>query len=94
MNPSSGKQWTDDEGRLWNRRGGKRIGPRRVRSLIANESVLMACWRSFDVEWHSDVESKRIAIDRLADGAASDDLRSTEWDTTRGQRALIVERFC
>jgi hypothetical protein len=96
-NPSSDTEWTDEDGRVWHRRGsrGTSLDARRVRALVASHKVLIATWRDFEVELFEDAGAKRAALDRLLrDAAHPDDVRYTEWHSDSAQRMLLVEHFC
>lgn len=96
QNPSSSKEWVDANGRAWILRGGnaRPLDERRVRTLLRSDGVLMAVWRSFEVEWFEDVDDKQAAIDRLREEIDARDLRLTEWRSDPATRLLLVENFC
>lgn len=96
-NPSFEGSWTDERGRVWNRKGkrGRVLEERRIRTLLRREDVPLVVWQSFEATWYDDVAAKLEGAHRATAGVGNDvDVVASEWTATDGRLLLMLERFC
>lgn len=93
-NPASGSEWTDDQGRVWQRRGDSRspLDEKRTRRLLRRPDVPMATWSAGEMRWAVAPDAKVAAAERLYAAAVHPgDVVASEWHAGDGSLLLLLE---